>query len=408
MSRIVIINQPTGNRGDESAHRAFVRRLSDLDSSNEIVVVFFAELKERATQFEVERPNLRYVYLPYIRGSKPIAKYSLKFHLDGITTRLIPVYRKMESIIRSADYVVCAPGGICMGRFMNWNHVFWLKRAQKNNLPIAYYSRSFGPFLSGDKDKEVFKNISLGLLKSFDFLSIRDQKTMSFAEKTGIKYTPSIDTAFLERPIVDIGFLKNEVSNNYVVFVPNSLTWQPDFRMADSGKICEFYGMIIETLVAHYQNHKIVMMPQLFAQGERNDYDFFIRLKNQSKFKDSIVVLPDTMSSDIQQTIINNCEMVIGARYHSIVFAINNERPFVALSYEHKMFGLLTILDLEHRQIDITKIGTDSFDNKEAIKRVGFIMKEPITVLSQHERARSIANECFDAFSKNYLTLPKQ
>lgn len=334
------------------------------------MVVFFAELKERATQFEVERPNLRYVYLPYIRGSKPIAKYSLKFHLDGITTRLIPVYRKMESIICSADYVVCAPGGICMGRFMNWNHVFWLKRAQKNNLPIAYYSRSFGPFLSGDKDKEVFKNISLGLLKSFDFLSIRDQKTMSFAEKTGIKYTPSIDTAFLERPIVDIGFLKNEVSNNYVVFVPNSLTWQPDFRMADSGKICEFYGMIIETLVAHYQNHKIVMMPQLFAQGERNDYDFFIRLKNQSKFKDSIVVLPDTMSSDIQQTIINNCEMVIGARYHSIVFAINNERPFVALSYEHKMFGLLTILDLEHRQIDITKIGTDSFDNKEAIKRV--------------------------------------
>ena len=79
MSRIVIINQPTGNRGDESAHRALVRRLSNTNKSNKIIVVYFAESKERAEQFEVKCPNVEYIYLPYIRGSKQIAKYSLKY-----------------------------------------------------------------------------------------------------------------------------------------------------------------------------------------------------------------------------------------------------------------------------------------------------------------------------------------
>ena len=309
----------------------------------------------------------------------------------------------MEKIIRSADYIVCAPGGICMGRFMNWNHVFWLKRAKKSKRPTAYYSRSFGPFLTGNKERELFKSISLDILKSLNFLSIRDQKTMSFSEQIGIKYTPSIDTAFLERPIVDIHYLKKELSEKYVVFVPNTLIWQPDFKQADALKIRDFYEKIINKLVEHYPDHKIIMMPQLFAQGSRNDYEYFISLKKGSIHNNLITVLPDTMSSDIQQSIIFDSKLVIGARYHSIVFAINNERPFVALSYEHKMFGLLSILGLENRQIDITKIGTDSFDNNKAILQVERIMEVPIVLSSHHEKASGIAVDCFNHFLDSFL-----
>ena len=403
MSKIIIINQPTGNRGDESAHRALVRRLSDYDLSNEIEVVYFAESLERASQFEVKRPNLKYIYLPYIKGSKQIAKYSLKYRIDGITTRLIPVYRRMDKIIRSADCVVCAPGGICMGRFMNWNHVFWLTRARKNKRPTAYYSRSFGPFPKGNKDQELFNGLSIALLNSFSFLSIRDKKTMEFADTIGLKYTPSIDTAFLERPLVDVGDVRKETTDKYVVFVPNSLVWQPDFRLADSDRISVFYEKVIESLSVYYPNHKIVMMPQLFSQGERNDYDYFIRLQRNSIHKQSIVVLPDTLSSDIQQTIINDSRIVVGARYHSIVFAINNERPFVALSYEHKMFGLLSLLGLEKRQVDITKIGTEGFSEEEAISIVTHIIEEQIDVSSHHQQAKRIADRCFDAFVHDFI-----
>lgn len=405
MSRIVIINQPTGNRGDESAHRALVRRLSETNSRNEIIVAFFAEEKERASQFEVKRPNLKYVYIPFIRGTKPIAKYSLKYHLGSITTLLIPVYRRMERIIRSADYIVCAPGGICMGRFMNWNHIFWLTRANKNKKPIAYYSRSFGPFLTGNKDRELFKRISINLLKSFDFLSIRDKKTMAFSDQLGISYTPSIDTAFLESPSVDISYIKKELTDKYVVFVPNTLIWQPDYKQADAMKIRVFYEKIIDKLSEHYPDYRIIMMPQLFAQGSRNDYEYFISLKKDSVYNSNITVLSDTMSSDVQQSIIKGSTIVIGARYHSIVFAINNECPFVALSYEHKMFGLLSILGLEDRQIDITAIGTDSFDDNQAISKVERLIGETVVLSSHHEKARKIADDCYRVFLDSFLVV---
>lgn len=407
MSKILVINQPTGNRGDESAHRAFVRKLSEEYVQDDITVVYFAESKERASQFEVKRENVHYVYLKYIKGTRQIAKMSLMYHIDGVVTVFIPVYHQMEKMIRSADYVVCAPGGICMGRFMNWNHIFWLNRAKKNNCKLAYYSRSFGPFLEGNKERDTFKKISLGLLDYFDFLSIRDRKTMDFADKLSIKYTPSIDSAFLEQPKENIDFLKDKITENYVVFVPNSLIWQPSFKNASPDLIKEFYNGVIESLISFYPNHKIIMMPQLFSQGSNNDYDYFKKLTADSKYIDRITVLPDNLGSDYQQTVIKGSQIVIGARYHSIVFAINNEIPFVSLSYEHKMFGLLSILGLDKRQIDITQIGTESFNNEEAIKKINEIIAQPIVLSTQKKMAKDIADSCFYDFSKNFLKAPK-
>ena len=74
----------------------------------------------------------------------------------------------------------------------------------------------------------------------------------------------------------------------------------------------------------------------------------------------NIIVIDENQSSDIQQEIIKKSCLVIGARYHSVVFAINNEIPFVSLSYEHKMKGLLEVLDMTDRMVEIQ----DIFDGK--------------------------------------------
>ena len=74
---------------------------------------------------------------------KIIVKYDL-FSFVKIYTG----YRKIFNKIKNADIVICAPGGICMGGFHNWNHLFFLGLAFYAKKEIIYYSISIGPFSS--------------------------------------------------------------------------------------------------------------------------------------------------------------------------------------------------------------------------------------------------------------------
>ena len=57
----------------------------------------------------------------------------------------------------------------------------------------------------------------------------------------------------------------------------------------------------------------------------------------------------------MQQFIIKDADFVVGARYHSIVFAIKCRTPFFALSYEHKIVGMLELLQLSDFCTDISR-----------------------------------------------------
>jgi colanic acid/amylovoran biosynthesis protein len=396
---ILIINQPVGNRGDESAHRALVRQIGVDYPNDSITVLFFGEKIESITPIQVEAPNIQYVVIPFKKGKIRLARMAFSYHAIGLLVSLIPAYYKVDQYIRRADKVICAPGGICLGRFLNWDHLLWLVRTRHYHKSLAYYSRSFGPFDSGSKYKDLFREESISILRYMDFMSIRDRKSMDLADELNLKYIESIDTAFLENPQIDITFLRGTLTNDYVVFVPNSLVWQPAFSLADSDSINEFYLAIMKLIRVKFPNSRIVMMPQLFGQGIKNDGAFFEKLKKLSNDSNTIV-LPDVYSSDIQQTIIKGSHLVIGARYHSIVFAINNERPFVSLSYEHKMFGLLSILGLDDRQVDVTTIGTSVFSSERAIKSVESIMEQSIDLTSYRKKSHEIALNCYNHFTK--------
>jgi len=49
---------------------------------------------------------------------------------------------------------------------------------------------------------------------------------------------------------------------------------------------------------------------------------------------------------------------------------LTTARLFISLSYEYKMSGLLELLNLNDREIDISKIGETSFDKKSALQKL--------------------------------------
>ena len=404
IKEILIINQPIGNRGDESAHRALVRALNKALPETHITILSFLDYVNGIKEFIVTSSNNDYVRFLFSHNYAALL-CSIHFVQTGLTrigTFIHPVLRRLLPYYKRADLVLCAPGGICMGGFQNWRHLYLLQLARIMHKPIAYYSRSIGPFPEETALNRKFKKISLEMLRSFFFLSLRDRKSKCIAEDLGVQHISAIDTAFLEQPRCEIpSELKNKLQEKYVVFVPNQLTWHYAYRNVSPALINSFYLRIMQLLRQEYPSCQIVMLPQLCSLSEDlGDYKYFKELQRLDG-SDDIFVVPDTYSSDIQQTVIAKAQCVVGARYHTIVFAVNNEVPFVALNYEHKIAGLLEELGLSDHIADIAQ----AFINEESVTQIltdiATTLKQVGHICPQRDKAHQMATDCFKQFILN-------
>ena len=400
--KFVIINQPLNNRGDESAHRGLVNRLLQEFPECNIEVLFVGCNQNSVDQFTVKGQRTKYTNIASKRGfQKLVIELGFKKGISPLY-HLHPTSANIIKVMKSADVVVCAPGGICMGGFQNWNHLFMLHIAKRLHKPIAYYGRSVGPFPTATADNRRFKSLSQEILDYMQFISIRDTKTEEIAKSMNIDYKYTVDSAFLREAKVDIPQAIKDIikDNKYFVFVPNLLIWHYAYKgRISKDTVIRYFAQILEVACKKYPEHKIIMLPQTFNYKTYNgdDIHFFNDLAAYVK-KENLHVIPDTYSSDIQQTIIKGAEFMIGARYHSVVFALNNNTPFVALSYEHKISGLLERLKKTDCMIDITK-ALDSEENIEAsIKEFEAVFSNIKKDEKARDEARRIASACMEEF----------
>lgn len=404
LNNILIINQPLGNRGDESAHRALVRSLNKAFPKTKITILNYMDFENWAENFFVEHPNNEYVRFAFSHnlGAGLLDKYLTQYGITKLGVILHPILHKLIPYYKRADLVLCAPGGICMGGFQDWRHLFLLQVAKVLHKPLAYYSRSFGPFPIATWKNRRFKKLAVDMLHYFDFLSIRDAVTMRLADDMGIKYVSAIDTAFLEQPQVDLpSSVSGMLQSKYIVFVPNSLTWHYAYKKYSQDVIDTFYLRLLRELRNVYVAHQIVMLPQLCNYGEKGDYVYFKNLLMKAE-DNNLIAMSDEYGSDIQQTIIKGADLVVGARYHSIVFAINNKVPFLALNYEHKIAGLLEELGLSQYKYDICNVLEQIESVEEAMSKIRLLLKFDSCDKILFEKAHIIARNCFDLFVHRY------
>ncbi len=352
--KVLFLDQPINNRGDEAAHKSFIRKLIEIYPEVEVQCLFRGVSVNSIEQIRVNSENVEYVLLKNSRGYRKIRELLIKFRLLSMAG-LFSFNRELDNFIKNSDVVVVAPGGMNLGGFKTWNHLYIMMRLSYFKKHIIYYSRSIGPFEDKSRTEKLFKNESVKFLKSVDFFSIRDKKSCEIANSLQIPFYPSIDTAFLDIP--DTSLTKDVepiLKKKYLVFVPNELIWHPKFQSLAPQVLEKMYLKIIDVLCSIF-DYSIIMLPQLYNVKNR-DYLYFKKIKCNSRFSDRIIVLDDNKSSDMQQKIISHSSLVVGARYHSIVFAINNNVPFVSLSYEHKMVGLLEQLGMLSCSINLESI----------------------------------------------------
>lgn len=395
--KILIVNQPLYNKGDSAAHKSTLISLKQMLPGAKIEVILTNANEDAVKEFSVA--GITYSKVDYIISSKIVVNLKRIFYRFFFLFKiqkfvlLFPSLNKISKKIKDSDIVVCAPGGICMGGFRNWYHVCILMIAKHFQKPIYYYSRSIGPFLETGFSNKLFKKNSVDLLNYFSFIALRDSKSAKFADVLGVKYVQTVDPVFLCNPADFINEKKDwNLPKSYVVFVPNSLTWQYRYKNVPQERIDSFYLRIVELLKHLFPNVNVVMLPQLFGTN-RGDYSYFEKIKRMSN-DDKIIVLPENVTSDMQQVIISKSSLVIGARYHSVVFAINNSVPFVSLSYEHKMNGLLELLGKQDCSFDLTKIFENSWNENVAIEELERLINCAKRDPQTRDKAHVIALNC--------------
>jgi colanic acid/amylovoran biosynthesis protein len=397
--KLVILNQPLNNRGDQAAHAALIRLLQT-DPDIHITVLFIGSEQE-VHEFTKGIQNVTYiVFAPFLKRWRKFCRriLSLPWYAPRLLELFIAGLRHYNAIIRQADYVLCAPGGICMGGYKDWVHVWNLVNAMALNKKTGIYGRSIGPFPETKNSERIFKKRAFKVLRRADYISLRDQHSQFIAQQAGLKYVPTIDTAFASLPEVpfpeELSFLKNR---HYAVFVPNCLyAWHPFFKTVDGEALDGFYRSIIEELLN--SGYDVVMLPQLFGT-EHVDKPYFQKLASDQD-AGKVFVVDDQYDSNIQQRIIRSAKLVIGARYHSIIFAINNRVPFLCLSYEHKMSEALKLLGLEEYSVGLKDlIEGKKYDEFRSI--MSTVMENSAVALPRIEKARQKAEQlAMNAFSE--------
>ena len=400
MAKLVIINQPLFNRGDQAAFRALVRLLKTVGELE--IEVLFCTRPEGAAVFMDGMEGVGYRVFPRLDRKKRFYKRLL--WLPAFLQRAFrrfPEAAAYAQYIRKADFVLCAPGGIDIGGYQNWKDLWQLYNALAMKKWTGIWGRSIGPFGGSRLSDKRFKRLAVEMLRQVRFLSLRDKQSRDIAEGLGIPYVPTIDTAFAYRPECEIPEELSAVTGGrYAAFVPNQLyAWHKNFRRFGPEPFAALYKAVIRNIVT--RGYRVVMIPQLFGRA-KVDRPYFESLAEEYG-RDKAVVLADTYDSDVQQAVIRNASFVAGARCHSVIFAINNHVPFLCLSYEHKMDGMLELLGLSEYSLPLSEL-------LEADADFGRVVKLLETVIEQREfivpriqeaqlNARRIVQTAFDKFS---------
>lgn len=391
MRRIVIINQACGNRGDEAAHKAFVRGILS-DGRFEVSVVTIGVMEQALSSMKVA--GAEYVNIRPGRLYYKLTAGALKKGL-GFLWVLSGTARRVVREIRKADVLVCAPGGMDLGGFRNWHHLFLMRKALRFSRKVAYFGRSIGPF-----NDDRFSSLSIAVLRRCGYVSLRDARSWALGDRLGLEWHKMLDIVFAdEQPAVHAESVAG--TSGYCVLVPNSLEWHPAFRYLTetSGADCveAFFVSVIQGISKRFPDIRIVLLPQLFGEPGINqgDVNFFHRLADASGMQGNLCVLPDTLDSDTQRSIVAGAEFLIGARYHSIVFAASAGVPFLSLTYEDKMKGLVENFRLPSvAEYDLR----GGLDPASALDRLEGMSLSRYGDSPRLAAARSITSECFREF----------
>ncbi len=334
-TRFLIAGAGTGahwNAGDAAILEAMVQQLRELDSSAEILVV------------SANPPGT-------------LAPYGVaEVRYDDIAA--------LVAAARSADLLILGGGGLFydywgfpVDQLLTPAHAglsFYTGFALLATLfgkPLAIYAASVGPLRTDDG-----RRFTRAVFEQADVITVRDRESESVLIGLGVdgeRITVAADPAYALSPApaahgsTPDGPLLGVAVRDWTLDV-DSDAWQRELARSLDHFVDRHGGTVL-------------FVPFHKTAGDVSDVEIAERVRGRMRQQERARVLSPEQTPRGISAIIGRCDVLVGMRLHSIIFARTHAVPFVAISYDPKVQGALDG-DLTKFSIPLPELSTERLD----------------------------------------------
>jgi|SRR5690554_1146655 len=271
--------------------------------------------------------------------------------------------------------------------YVMYYFLFDLMLAHRYNVKTVVLPNSIGPLKNG-----FAKYLVKRVLKKSSFVSAREDVSFKFIQE---------DLNIKTYKYPDLGFFLKASKFNSIAYLAEKgvnfqeknilLTLRP-YRFdgfKDPERLYQNYLDEIGQLVKNQVNrgYKFTFMAHtLGPSNHENDTLALLEVLNllDEKTKESITYIEDyALNAQDIQSIYAHYDILIGTRFHSVIFALNEKTPCVAIAYGgNKSFGIMQDMNLDNFVIGIDKVDAKSIS--EMIQRIEIDKSDYIEKVSKY------------------------
>ena len=212
---------------------------------------------------------------------------------------------------------------------------------------VMLWGVGIGPFKS-----DLAREYTKAVCSAADVVTVRDQLSRSLLKSAGVPSSRIIvtaDCAFGAKPCKKSakalrGLFPERSSSGPTVGVAVR-EWSVDVRSQYwERQLAEALDKFVQS-----ESGRVVFVPfQTLETEKENDLAVARRIASQLSPRTDATVLQERLAPQEVKALIAECDLLVGMRLHSIIFAAQAGVPAVALSYDPKVSALMTRLALRH------------------------------------------------------------
>lgn len=353
------------NKGDAALTSVLISDLRRKFPGAKITILKL-ESVEKMKEFEgaIEHPS--FMYFVANRYQHPLLKlgyalymmcatllWALWLRASGLRLPLPQHLRAVTDIYEHADLIVPVGGGYIRSRkgiVARFNIPLLLHPLLLGSLlgkPTVLYSQSMGPF-----HNNLERRMVSSVLKRMTLILLREDISVALLAKIGVTHnvTRAIDSGFLleSKEKIDIRKRYNIPTNGLLVGVTVRSWLGGDAQAAYEQAVAKALDNLVETLGA-----RIVFIPQVTAVKGDDDRIVSKRVYNLMHRRKSATVVSDEPDHHQIKALYDNLDVLLGTRFHSVIFSLTSLVPVLAIEYEHKTSGIMRDLQLENWVVKI-------------------------------------------------------
>ncbi len=200
---------------------------------------------------------------------------------------------------------------------------------EKSGKPIVVYGASVGPFGDYYKAVEYYSYY----MKKYKAILCREASSVSYLRGLGFN-----NVTFFPDPAFQIGEGKNN-NGKYIGINLSPLSLDEVYGNHDEHRLKQL-ASLIDRIFERF-NRNIMFLPHVLSKDEAdNDLWFMKKIKDVMKYKDQVTIANSAGGFLGIKESIRNCHIVISARMHCAINAMEENVPTILLSYSQKSIGM--------------------------------------------------------------------